>query len=95
MAYAGRSKVVFQMTRTIRAEAVFVSDLQPSDSPTPSQVADAVLDSLHAFGGAGGCAAAAAAEYGAHPETAVARMRWALNLVDGTAHTAALVATAA
>jgi uncharacterized membrane protein len=95
MAYAGRSKVVVLMTRTIRAEAVFVSDLQPSDCPTPGQVTAAVLASLHAFGGATGCAATAAAEYGEHPETAVARMRWALNLVDGTAYAAVVPAAAA
>jgi uncharacterized membrane protein len=70
------------MTRTIRAAAVFVSDLQPSDRPTPGQVAAAVLESLYAYGGATGCAAAVAAEYGEHPETAAARMRWALSLVD-------------
>jgi hypothetical protein len=75
-------KVVVRMTRTIRAEAVFVSDLQPSERPTPGQVAVAVLASLRAYGGATGCAAAVAAEYGEHPETAVARMRWALSLVD-------------
>jgi hypothetical protein len=73
------------MTRTIRAEAVFVSDLQPSDRPTASQVAAAVLASLRARGGASGCAAAVAAEYGEHPETAVTRMRWALALVDAGA----------
>jgi uncharacterized membrane protein len=82
MAYGDRSKVVVRMTRTIRAEAVFVSDLQPSDRPTPGQVTAAVLASLRACGGATGCAAAVAAEYGEHPETAVARMRWALSLVD-------------
>jgi uncharacterized membrane protein len=83
------------MTRTIRAEAVFVSDLQPSARPTPGEVSAAVLASLHAFGGATGCAAAAAAEYGEHPETAVARMRWALSLVDRTAQAAEPVASAA
>jgi hypothetical protein len=82
MAYADPLKVVVRMTRTIRAEAVFVSDLQPSDRPTAGQVTTAVLASLRARGGATGCAAAVAAEYGQHPETAVARMRWALSLVD-------------
>lgn len=72
------------MTRTIQAEAVFVSDLQPSDQPTPDQVAAAVYASLAACGGATGCAAGVAAEYGEHPETAVPRMRWALSLVDSS-----------
>jgi hypothetical protein len=85
MAYADPLKVVVGMTRTIRAEAVFVSDLQPSQRPTAGQVAAAVLASLRARGGATGCAAAVAAEYGEHPETAVARMRWALSLVDAGA----------
>ena len=76
------------MSRTVRAEALFVSDLQPSQRPTPRQVATAVLASLRARGGATGCAAAVAAEYGEHPETAVARMRWALALVDSDAELA-------
>jgi uncharacterized membrane protein len=67
---------------TIRAEAVFVSDLQPSDRPTSTEVAAAVQASLRACGGATGCAAAVAAEYGEHPETAASRMRWALMLVE-------------
>jgi uncharacterized membrane protein len=85
MAYDSPLKVVVRMTRTIRAEAVFVSDLQPSERPTAGQVTTAVLASLRARGGATGCAAAVAAEYGDHPETAVARMRWALALVDAGA----------
>lgn len=70
------------MTRTIRAEALFASDLQPSDRPTAAAVAAAVQTSLRSRGGATGCAAAVAAEYGDHPETAAARMRWALTVVD-------------
>jgi hypothetical protein len=81
-------KVVVPMSRTVRAEALFVSDLQPSQGPTASQVAAAVLASLRARGGASGCAAAVAAEYGEHPEIAVARMRWALALVDSDAELA-------
>jgi hypothetical protein len=88
MAYGDQWKVVVRMTRATRAEAVFVSDLQPSDHPTPGQVAAAVLAGLRAGGGAAGCAAAVAAEYGEHPETAVARMRWALSLVDAGAEAA-------
>jgi uncharacterized membrane protein len=70
------------MTRTVRAEALFASDLQPSDLPTAAAVAAAVHATLRNRGGATGCAAAVAAEYGDHPETAPARMRWALALVD-------------
>jgi hypothetical protein len=80
------------MTRTIRAEAVFVSHLQPSDRPTRSQVMAAVLASLYTYNGATGCAAAVAAEYGDHPETAAPRMQWALSMVDACAEVAVAAA---
>jgi hypothetical protein len=63
-----------------RAEALFVSDLQPSDRPTPAQVARAIRIALLSRGGAQGCAAVMAAEYGEHPEAAAIRMRWVLGL---------------
>jgi hypothetical protein len=62
------------------AEALFVSPLQPSQRPTSDQVRVAIAASLLAHGGAAGCAAQFAAEFGDHPEEAVARMRWALEL---------------
>jgi hypothetical protein len=68
------------MTGTIQAEALFASDLQPSERPTAVQVAYAIDISLRTRGGAEGCAAVVAAEYGEHPETAALRMRWALAL---------------
>jgi hypothetical protein len=68
------------VTEQMRAEALFASDLQPSERPTEAQVVRAIHTSLVARGGAAGCAAAMAAEYGEHPETAAVRMRWALNL---------------
>lgn len=67
------------MTLTIRAEALFASPLQPSDRPDPRQVEAAAEASLRSLGAAG-CAAVMAAEFGEHPETAAARMRWALSL---------------
>lgn len=77
------------MTEHMRAEALFASDLQPSDRPTDAQVARAIHTSLVVRGGAAGCAAAMAAEYGEHPETAALRMRWALTLASrGAAHLA-------
>ncbi|GAB3534233.1 hypothetical protein [Phytohabitans suffuscus] len=79
------------MTEHTRAEALFASDLQPSDRPTGAQVARAIHTSLLRRGGPAGCAAVMAAEYGEHPETAALRMRWALSL----APTAATVALAA
>jgi len=68
------------MTHTARAQALFLSYLQPSEHPAPAQVAAAIHASLRCHGGVAGCAAALAAEYGEHPETAAARMRWALSL---------------
>jgi hypothetical protein len=65
----------------VQAEALFASFLQPSEAPTVEQVAAAIAGSLRSYGGEAGCAAVVAAEYGEHPDTAVARMRWALALV--------------
>jgi hypothetical protein len=62
------------------AEALFVSPLQPSEHPTAEQVHAAIWASFRAYGGADGCAARFAAEFGEHPEEAVVRMRWALEL---------------
>ena len=63
------------------AEAVFASTLQPSDAPTASEVRVAIRTSLRRHHGSRGCAAFCAAEYGDHPVTAAARMRWAITLV--------------
>ncbi len=60
----------------VRADAVFVSALQPSREPSASQVQQAVAVAIRAFGGRG-CVERVAQEFGDHPETAVARMRWA------------------
>jgi len=69
------------MNVTAQAQALFVSHLQPSERPTPRQVAAAVEEALRRAKGATGCLAAIAAEYGEHPEVAAARMRWALATV--------------
>lgn len=74
------------MTLTTGAEALFTSPLQPSEQPTPRQIDAAIGASLQAHHGAGGCAAACAAEYGDHPETAARRMRWALAEVGALLH---------
>jgi hypothetical protein len=71
---------VSPVTLSSRAEALFTSTLQRSDRPTTRQIRDAITASLRVHGGSSGCAAALAAEYGEHPETASARMRWALSL---------------
>ncbi len=66
------------MTLASKAEALFISSLQPSQHPTNEQLAAAIRDSLRQHGGVSGCAEAFAAEYGEHPETSRDRMRWAL-----------------
>ncbi len=64
-------------SEALRAEALFASALQPSASPSPDQVRHAVATTLRRLG-ARACAARMAGEFGDHPDTAVARMSWAL-----------------
>jgi hypothetical protein len=70
------------MTPTVslarRAEALFVSSLQPSEQPSAAEIRSAIAVSLRQYGGGLGCAARCAAEFGEHPEEALTRMRWAL-----------------
>ena len=61
----------------VRAEALFASTVQSSEQPTDVEVRGAVASTLRRLG-IRGCAAAVAGEYGEHPETACARMTWAL-----------------
>ena len=61
---------------TVWADALFVSVLQRSDQPDAGQVRKAVAAVVRAYGGEG-CAQRVAQEFGDHPDTAVARMRWA------------------
>ena len=67
----------------VRAEALFVSNLQSSDTPAAEQVRDAVATTLRRLG-IRGCAAEVAGEFGDHPDCAVARMAWALATVRAT-----------
>src|SRR5689334_8809060 len=64
-----------------RAEALFVSTLQPSGSPTPDQIRRAVTTTLRRLG-VRGCAGRVAGEFGDHPDTAAARMSWALATIN-------------
>ncbi len=64
----------------IRAEALFVSTVQSSESPAADRVRRAVATTLRQVG-IRGCAVEVAGEFGDHPETAVARMAWALATV--------------
>jgi hypothetical protein len=61
----------------VRAEALFASTVQSSESPSAAQVVRAVATTLHRLR-IQGCAEHVAAEFGDHPDTAVARMAWAL-----------------
>ena len=63
-----------------RADALFASPLQRSCAPSAGQVRQAIGTAIGAYG-AGGCAARVAQAYGEHPDTALARMRWALAAV--------------
>jgi hypothetical protein len=65
---------------TVRAEALFASTLQPSDRPTEPEVRRAVAATLCRLR-IRGCAAHLAGDFGDHPESAAARMRWALTTV--------------
>jgi hypothetical protein len=65
----------------VRCEALFVSPLQRSDQPTPTEVRQAIRRAVRVLG-TRGCAARVAQEFGDHPEVAVERMRWARRLVE-------------
>ena len=59
-----------------RADALFVSALQCSEELSTGQVGQAIAAAVRAFGSRG-CVERVAQEFGDHPDTAVARMRWA------------------
>jgi hypothetical protein len=59
----------------LAAEALFISDLQPSQCPTSSTVEQAVTAMILRYG-SDGCAAYVAFEFGDHPDIAVRRMSW-------------------
>ena len=67
---------------TDRADALFASSLQRSDRPSATQIRQAIATAASTLGRTG-CAAQVAQEYGEHPETAAARMRWARAAVAG------------
>jgi hypothetical protein len=63
------------------ADALFVSALQRSDELSAAQIRQAIAAAVGAFGYSG-CAGRVAQEFGDHPETAAARMRWARAAAD-------------
>jgi hypothetical protein len=69
------------MTRAEVAEALFVSDLQPSQAPGSGAIRAAV-DSTIARYGTDGCAARVASEFGDHPDLAVRRMTWVRRIME-------------
>ncbi|MQA26772.1 MAG: hypothetical protein GEU94_15200 [Micromonosporaceae bacterium] len=64
-----------------RVEALFVSDLQPSERFTVESVRAAIAASIRAHGSRG-CAGLVAQEFGEHPDTATRRMLWARTAVE-------------
>jgi hypothetical protein len=68
------------MLEAARAEALFVSDLQASDKPTPDEVRAVVGEVLRHLR-VPGCVALVATEFGDHPDIAAGRMAWALGTV--------------
>lgn len=72
-----------QILEHVRAEALFVSDIQPSEGSAADRVRTAVMRSVRRHGPRG-CAALVAHEFGEHPEIAVSRMSWVLSAVRST-----------
>ncbi len=70
-----------QQSEDFRTEALFVSDVQCSQQPTPELIRTAVEDACRRLGERG-CAALVAQEFGEHPDTAVGRMRWARTAIQ-------------
>jgi hypothetical protein len=63
-----------------RCEALFVSDLQRSDALDGAALAEFIRAAVLQYGVCG-CAGRMAQEFGDHPETAAARMRWVRQIV--------------
>lgn len=61
--------------KDLAAEALFVSHLQPSESPNQATVEEAITVTILRYG-SDGCAAGVATEFGDHPDVAVQRMAW-------------------
>jgi hypothetical protein len=66
---------MFQPNINTMREALFASHMQASDQPDSQQITTAITSVLQQFGPLY-CAERVAEEFGDHPETAVARMRW-------------------
>jgi choline dehydrogenase-like flavoprotein len=64
----------------VHSEALFVSDVQRSQLPTPELIRAAVSATVDRLGKTG-CAALVAQEFGEHPDCALGRMQWARHAV--------------
>lgn len=64
-----------------RCEALFASCVQESQNPSTEQVRTAIQQEIRKYG-VRGCVAQVAQEFGEHPDAAVARMRWAKQMVS-------------
>ncbi|MEU7870972.1 hypothetical protein [Dactylosporangium sp. NPDC049140] len=69
-----------QLLEHVRADALFVSDVQSSDTLDPERIRRAVMLSVCRHG-PHGCAALVAHEFGEHPDIAVSRMGWVLDCI--------------
>lgn len=65
----------------VRSEALFASDVQRSQQPTPELIRAAVTATVDRLGESG-CAERVAQEFGEHPDCAIGRMRWARGAVQ-------------
>jgi hypothetical protein len=80
MPVEGDEQMTGQTLESIRAEALFVSDVQRSDGLSADQVRAVVSNTVRRYGSRN-LAALVATEYGEHPDIAVGRMSWALGTV--------------
>ena len=62
-------------------EALFASELQPSDAPTVEMVTAAINRTMQQLG-VRGCVGRMAQEFGDHPDAAARRMRWVHGLAE-------------
>lgn len=69
-----------EILESVRAEALFVSDVQVSEQPDSERVRAAVIGAVQRHGSKG-CAELVAHEFGDHPDTASRRMLWVLGAV--------------
>lgn len=69
-----------QLLEHVRAEALFVSDVQSSEVLDTDRIRREVMLNVRRHGPRG-CAALVAHEFGEHPDTAVNRMGWVLDAV--------------